>query len=238
MGFNAGLSSITSGGLIITALFLVFMGIVITGARNKVRQNAQYNQRQSLQSAECRLTTAYILAFIAAGIIFLLAVIYAGQGVYWNPSEWIHMFFFFVALVLVVIAMIYVYLSLEEIYSPDYETNGADTYVWSSLFLGLFSVVFILLSMATRIGYNVAKNRVTKQWTKLKQTFNDEGSDVIQKVENFALQMNDPDFDTLGELRDIRSSLSQTFENRGVQNLAPPVSQSPVSQQPRSQSFF
>lgn len=237
MGFNVSLGAITASSLLITAIFLVIMGILLTSAADKMTHIPEYQQSSRLQYNHGELKTAYILVFITAGIIALLAVLYAGQGIYWNITEWIHMFFFFVSFVLVVIAMFYAYAALNSIYNPDLSTqNGSNAYIWSSLLLGLISIVFIITVAAGRIGYNMVKGKIVNQWSKVKKNLGEAGYDVLDRVEYIASNITEPGFDIKSELNEVSATLRRGLNEQpylpppnvgprsNMAGMAPPVS--------------
>jgi hypothetical protein len=166
MGLNIGLNSVTSGGLFITALFLVIMGVLLVSADNKIRNIPEFTQSSQLMDAHNRIQTAYILTFVAAGVILLLAVLYAGHETWWSPSEYIHGIFLLIALALIVISAIYAYMVLNDLYTPELDdTNGSTSYLWASL---LFAVISFLMTFAiggTRTGYNMVRSDVEDRFT-------------------------------------------------------------------------
>lgn len=223
MGFNIGLSAVTASSLFITCILLVIMGVLLTAAADKMTQIPEFGQFARLQNNYNQLKTAYILVFVAAGIVLLLGIIYAGQGTYWNPSEWIHMFFFVIVLVLLIIALLYAYAALNSIYNPDLvNLNGTNAYLWASLLFGVISGIFVLMIAGGRIGYNMISRKISNQWNQLKDNLSETGYDVAERLENVVDNLNTPGFDLSGELNDIASKLRQNLTNETVTTVSTP----------------
>ena len=162
MGLNIGLNALTTGILSITTIFLVIMGILLVNASDKIDEIPEFNQSSTLQEAKDRLTTAYILIFIAAGVSLLLGIAYGGHDVVWSPTEWIHGFLFLVMLVLLVIGTIYAYTVLVDLYVPEIsDRNGASSFIWAALLFAILTFMMAVITGSGRAGYNAVRSHAT-----------------------------------------------------------------------------
>jgi len=168
MGLNIGLNSITSGGLMMAAILLVLMGMLLVTASNKIADNPLFDQSSGLQDGKSKLQTAYILAFSAAAVVLLLAVLYGGHDMWWSPNEWIHTIIFLVVIILLVIVFIYAYGVLDGLYTPELENrNGADLFTWAALLFGVVGFLVVLAMASGRVGYHLVKSNVTDRFHEL-----------------------------------------------------------------------
>ena len=164
MGVNVGMNAITSGGLGISTILLVIMGILLVSASNKVHDIPEYESSSGLKKAHDDLKTAYWLIFIAAGVLLLLSIAYGGHETAWCPSEWIHSFIFVLVFVALIIGIIYAYIVLNDLYNPELEdTNGATSFIWASLLIGAIAFMGVAAVGTGRIGYNAGRGDVNKR---------------------------------------------------------------------------
>ena len=168
MKSNMGLNVITSGGIFLSTVFLVIMGVLLMTASNKIKNLPDFNQSSSLQNNYHNLRIAYIIIFIVAGINLLLSVLYAGHEAWWTPSEWIHSGIFLISIVLLLVSAIYAYSVLDSIYTPALDDrNGADGYIWASLLFAVLSFIVLLTMASGRISYNIVKDDITDRYNDL-----------------------------------------------------------------------
>ena len=168
MGLNIGLNAITSGGLFIVAILLVLVGILLVSAASKVRELPEFDGSDELENGYNKIKTAYILIFVAAGVALILGIVYAGHDTWWSPSEWIHTLFFLLIAALVIIGLIYAYVVLDGIYTPELpDRNGADGFIWASLLIGLVSMLILMMVGSGRAGYNAIRSNVTDRFNNL-----------------------------------------------------------------------
>ena len=131
------------------------MAILLISASNKVRNIPEFNGSDRLKKIDKNLKTAYILTFIVAGIVFLIGSAYSGHETLWCPSEWWHGTFGVISLIILVIAIIYAYIALNDLYTPDLEDrNGSDLYIWASLIISIFAFLTVGAIGSGRVGYN------------------------------------------------------------------------------------
>jgi hypothetical protein len=155
MGLNIGANALTSGGLYVTTILLVIMGILLISASNKVKGIDDFEDSDKLKKLHDNLRTAYILTFIAAGILFLVGSAYAGHESVWCLSEWWHGLFGLITLVLFVIAVIVAYVALNDLYTPEIENrNGSDLFIWGSLVVAIFAFLGMGIVTSGRVGYH------------------------------------------------------------------------------------
>lgn len=164
MGLNVGANALASGGLGISTILLVVMGVLLVSASNKVREIPEYESSSALKKADNDLKTAYWLAFIGAGVNLLLGIAYAGHETAWCPSEWVHTLVFVLLFAALVISIIYAYIVLNDLYNPDLEDrNGADGFIWAALLIGALAFTGIGAIGVGRVGYNVSRTDVQKR---------------------------------------------------------------------------
>ncbi len=156
--------------------------------------------------------------------------------------------------------MIYAYGAINSLYDPNIpDTNGAPSYLWASLLIGLISTIVIIGIVASRIGYNLVRNKIMAKWEEFRQKTSEiEGvDDVINKLEYFSKNITNPDFDFKTELGDLVEKVQKVDYNKIVpDNLLDPEAlkrgfinnqnylretssssvQSPLSSSPRYQS--
>ena len=164
MGLNIGANTLTSGALFLGTILLVVMGILLVSASNKVKQIPEFDQSSGLKKINDNLVTAYILAFVAAGIFFLVGAAYVGHETVWCPSEWWHGIFGTIALIILIISVIFAYLALNDLYNPELEDrNGSDLFIWASLIVSVFAFLLLGATGTGRVGYNVVSSDTSKR---------------------------------------------------------------------------
>ena len=169
MGLNHSVNILTSGFLVSVVVFFVLMGYFLYEAYNKIGQvlekgDSKRNDLQKINSTLNYLKTAYVLAFIAAGMSLLLAVLYAGHESVISPSEYWHLALYVITYALLIISVIYAFMALNRLYDLGIEDrNGADSYIWASLFVALFGFLGLTASGSGRLGMNAARTSVQKR---------------------------------------------------------------------------
>ena len=195
MGVNVGVNAITSGGLGLATVLLVVTGILLVTAQKKVGELPEFESSSVLRKASGDLRTAYILLFIAAGITLILGIAYAGHEVAWCPSEWIHGFIYLLLVAALIIGVIYAYIALNDIYSPDLDNdNGASAFVWASLIVGTITFMVVIATASGRVGYNAARNDVQHRVRHAEAKIHETHSHVTGKQNDFV-----PPVDRCGE---------------------------------------
>lgn len=191
MGLNVGLNALTSGGLVLATVLLVVAGILLVSAASKVRDIPEFEESSGLKKAENDLKTAYILMFIAAGVTLLLAVAYGGHEVAWCPSEWIHGIIYLLLVAIIVIAVIYAYIVLNDLYTPELaDRNGSTAFIWASLLIGSIGFMVVMATASGRVGYNASMNDIKKRWREVERKVHESHSSITGQVNDFETPMD------------------------------------------------
>lgn len=165
MGLNIGVNAITTGVLFISTLFLLLMGILLVTAHSKVEEIETFLADDELQSIAGRLRAAYIIIFIAGALSLILMIAYVGHESWWNPSEWVHTAIFVITIILLILGLVLAYTAMNRLNVPTYqdEKNSADSYVWGSLLLGLFTFIVLIAAGSGRVGFNAMRSQAGKR---------------------------------------------------------------------------
>ncbi len=155
----------TAGLSIVATLAFVVAAILIMVADSRLKSISGYNNNDDLKKGHSDLITGYILAWIAAGISFILMLGYLFKSFHkWLP-EWLHMILLVLALVLAIIALVYMGLGMRKIDNTPND-NGTQGYVlWGMILTGVGLVILILLAMwrITHWGSDNEKDMTDKQ---------------------------------------------------------------------------
>jgi len=179
MGLNLSVNILTSGFLVSVTVFFALMGYFFAMSYSKMGQvlekgDGKRNNLEKLDSALNNIKVAYILAFIVAGLSLLLAILYAGHESVISPSEYWHLALFLITYILLVIAVIYAFLALNKLYDLSIEDrNGADSYLWAGLFVGLFGFMGLTASSSARLGMNAVRSGASKRLNDVEGKVND-----------------------------------------------------------------
>jgi len=92
-------------------------------------------------------------------------IAYVGHESWWTPSEWVHTAIFVVAIILLIIGLILAYTAMNRLNVPEYQDikNSADSYVWASLLLGLFTFIVLITAGTGRAGFNAMRSQAGKR---------------------------------------------------------------------------
>lgn len=162
MGMNVGANVLTSGGLGLTMILLLVTGIMLVIASNKLKEVPEFEGSTDLNNANSNLKTAYFLFFIATAISLILGILYAGHESAWCLSEWIHGVLYLLLYIAVVIGVIYAFLALNKIYTPELENNnGSAAFIWAALLIGSLAFITMTAVGSGRVGYGVSRNSAT-----------------------------------------------------------------------------
>ena len=190
MGLNLSVNILTSGFLVSVTVFFALMGYFFAMAYSKMGQvlergDSKRNNLEKLDSALKDIRVAYILAFIAAGLSLLLAILYAGHETIISPSEYWHLALFLITYTLLVISVIYAFIALNKLYDLSIEDrNGADSYIWAGLFVGLFGFMGLTASSSGRLGMNIARSGAKKRLNAVESKVNEHLPAIRGHVEN------------------------------------------------------
>lgn len=160
MGFEV----LTSGALSLVTILSLIMAVVLHVGSTKLTESQDFeDETTSVNSGYGDLRTAYILAYIATALAFVLGAVYGVHAFAWKaPHEWIHGFLFLALVVLLIISGIYAFNALDKINNPNQDKNNADGYIWAGLLVGLFALLTTLGSGVGRLQYRHSTQRVEK----------------------------------------------------------------------------
>lgn len=198
---------LTSGFLITVIMFFVLTGILFYSAYAKIGQvledgNSTDNDLELLNSALNSIKTAYILAFIAAALTFILAILYAGHETVIKPSEYIHMVIYLATYVLLIVSIIYAYIALTKIYDIRIkQRNGADSFIWAGLLMSIFAFIGLTATGTGRLGMNIVRSKTEDRVASVESKINEHLPAIRGQVEK--------------HLPAIRSQIDNTAEQVG-----------------------
>lgn len=184
-----GVNILTSGFLVSVVVFFVLMGVLFYSAYAKIGQillagNSKENNLEQLNSALGSMKVAYILAFIAAGLTLILAILYAGHETIVEPSELWHGAIYLVTYVLLIISVIYAFIGLNKINDVTIRfKNGADSYIWAGLLMSIFGFLGLTATSSGRLGMNIVRSNVRDRVEKAESTINDHLPAIRQQVD-------------------------------------------------------
>jgi len=186
MGLGIGANALTSGITFLGTILLVIMGILLVSSSKKVEQLPEFNRSSNLQKLRDNIKTAYILTFIAAGLVFLISIAYGGHESAWCPSEWWHGTFAVIALIILVIAVIFAYVALNDLYNPELEdTNGSVSFIWAYLVMSIFAFLILGGAASARVGYNVVSDNASKRINMVEKKFHEVHSAITGKPNEY-----------------------------------------------------
>lgn len=189
MGLNLGANILTSGFLVTVIIFFVLMGILFYNASIKMGEvllngDSRSNNLEKLDSAYNATRVAYSLAFIAAIISLLLALLYAGHETVISPSEYWHLALYLITYILLVISVIYAFIALTRIYSLEIrDRNGADAFLWSGLLMSIFAFVGLTATGSGRLGMNIMRDKAASRVNKAECLVNEHLPSVRNKID-------------------------------------------------------
>ena len=141
--------------LVLVLILFILMGIFFIVAQSRVQNIPEYVQGNTkLKTARNSLITAYVLAFVAAFITLILAILYFGH-IAWNiSSEVPHLIMFIVIAVVVIVSGVFGFVALSNISnSAAQNKNGSEGWIWAALGVGLAGLIILLISGAWRAQY-------------------------------------------------------------------------------------
>lgn len=150
----------TGALLILFALLILLGGILLTISQSKIMNIDEYKSGNSkLNSAKNNVLTAYILAYIAAGMGLVLAILYFGHVTWGIKSEIPHLLLFIILFGLVVTSGIFSFVALSNISGSNaQDKKGSEGWIWAALIAGLVSIIVLIVSGAWR-AQHVASNK-------------------------------------------------------------------------------
>ena len=181
---------LTSGFLVTVVVFFVLTGYFFVTAYSKMGQvleqgDSKNNDLEKLDSALNSVKVAYVLAFIAAGLTLLLAVLYAGHETVINPSEYWHMALYLITYALLVISVIYAFVALNKLYDVSIsDRNGADAYLWAGLLMSIFAFIGLTATGSGRLGMNAVRGKARARLEGVESKINEHLPAIRDKVEH------------------------------------------------------
>jgi hypothetical protein len=180
---------LTSGFLVTVVIFFILMGVLFSMAAKKMgdvllTRDNRNNDLQQLDSAFNAAKTAYVLAFIAAALTLVLAILYAGHELVITPSEFWHLALYLVVYVLLIISVIYAFIALDRLYNLRItDRNGADAYLWAGLLMAVFAFVGLTATSSGRLGMNIIRTNTRQRVEQAEMTINSALPVIRSKVE-------------------------------------------------------
>lgn len=214
-----GLSILTSGGLFVTTIFLVIMGVLLVSASYKVQDAPDFNSNGQLQSINDKLRLAYIFIFIAAGLPFVLSILYSGHESFFGDylEKWygvLPSIFYIAAVVLLVIGSIYAYLALYDLNVPDLSSEEfkPQSFIWVSLLMGLFGFMGLIGTGSGRLGYNAVKSRTNERLNVAEDKIKDTHATVKQTARDIKDKAMDAKMKVQSSLNSTLTSAKQSLD--------------------------
>lgn len=181
---------LTSGFLVTVVIFFVLTGYFFASAHSKLCQvleqgDSQNNDLDKVESTINSVRIAYILAFIAAGLTLLLAILYAGHETVIKPSEYWHMALYLITYALLVISVIYAFIALNKLYDVNiHERNGADAYLWAGLLMSIFAFIGLTATGSGRLGMNAVRSKTRERLEGVESKINEHLPAIRDRVEH------------------------------------------------------
>lgn len=222
MGLSVNI--LTSGFLVTVLVFFALMGYLFNMSYSKLKQVLEHgdqktNNREQVESALSSIRIAYILAYIAAGMALLLAVLYAGHETVFSPSEYWHLGLYVITYALMIIAVIYAFMALSKMYDTRIgNRNGADAYIWGGLLMAIFGFIGLTATGSGRIGMNAVRGGVKDRIEQAEQTVNEHLPAIREHAESIRNAVE-------SDLPNIKAKVDQVHssvvEGAGPQMAAP-----------------
>lgn len=181
---------LTSGFLVTVVIFFVLTGYFFATAYSKIGQvleqgDSKSNDLEKLDSTLNSVRVAYILAFIAAGLTLLLAVLYAGHETVIKPSEYWHLALYLITYVALVISVIYAFIALNKLYDVGIsDRNGADAYLWAGVLTAVFAFIGLTATGSGRLGMNAVRSKARSRLEGVESKINEHLPAIRDRVEH------------------------------------------------------
>ncbi len=147
-----GFSLATSAWVAIATVVLIVMAILIIVAGDRVRNISGFDSNDNLKSANNRLVTAQILAWIAVGLGLLLTIGYLFLHGGFINTEWIHLILWILLFAAIIVSGIFLAIAISDIDNANVSDNkGSVGYIWGALGAGAGALVLLIISGGWRI---------------------------------------------------------------------------------------
>jgi heme A synthase len=145
--------------LIVFVILAVLAAIFMTIAHGKVMTIDEYKTgNDKLHSAKNNLLIAYILAYVAAALGIILAILYFGHVAWSINNEIPHLIVFILLFALLVVSGVFGFLALSNIDSSGAtDKQGSTGWIWAGLVSALVSVIVLIISGAWRAQHVASK---------------------------------------------------------------------------------
>ena len=145
--------------LIVFVILAVLAAIFMTIAHGKVMTIDEYKTgNDKLHSAKNNLLIAYILAYVAAALGIILAILYFGHVAWSINNEIPHLIVFILLFALLVVSGIFGFLALSNIdNSGATDKQGSTGWIWGGLVSALVSLIVLIISGAWRAEHVASK---------------------------------------------------------------------------------
>lgn len=144
----------TSGMVGFATAILVVMAILIIFAQNKLSNVTGYNTNSKLKSAYDKLLWAQVLAWISAGLAFILLLGYLLTHAEWLRTESIHLALWILVFAALIASGVLLAIALSDIDNEKLSNNNSSTsYIWGALIAGGVALLVLLISGGWRIAH-------------------------------------------------------------------------------------
>lgn len=140
--------------LLLATVLAGLAGLFYTFAQSDVTGIPEHDAgNESLRHASGNLVVAYILAYIAAGVSLVLAILYFFQPNI-QISEIPHTIVFIIIFALLIISVIFGFVALSDIdESSVSDKKGSVGWIWAGFAMAIFSLLVIIFSGAWRVQH-------------------------------------------------------------------------------------
>ena len=139
-------------------VLLIIMAILILVADDRTKNITGYSGNNDLKAAHDKLIWAQVLAWIAAGLAFLLLLGYLALH-FLETSEWIHLILWILLFAVLIVSLIFLGMALSDIDKAKVsDDKGAAGYGWGAIILGGISFIILLVSGGWRIAHKSWEN--------------------------------------------------------------------------------
>jgi len=142
----------TGALLILFALLILLSAILLTIAQSKIMTIEEYKSGNSkLNSAKNNVLTAYILAYVAAGMAVILAILYFGHVAWGIKNEIPHLLVFIILFGLIITSGVFSFIALSNISGSNaQDKKGSEGWIWAALISALVAIIVLIISGAWR----------------------------------------------------------------------------------------
>ncbi len=158
--------------LLVAAILAILTGVFYTFSQADVTKIPEHDAgNQSLRNASGNLLVAYVLAYVAGGLLLLLSIVYFLQGsLNWN--EITHTIIFLLIFVVLIISVIFGFLALSDIDDAgNIEKKNTVNWIWAGFGVAIAAILMIIISGAWRFQHVQSQKSKQQQLPAPAQTF-------------------------------------------------------------------